>query len=200
MTNSNNSSEKERELVLKLIQGNEDAFCELYSSYKHRLIYFAMKFLKSSEFAEDIFQDTFTTSWQTRKFINPDIPFSSFLYTIMRNRILNLLRNLDNEAELKNYIFDQAIDAHEDIEEHLFSKEFMKYFTCAMEKLTPRQREIFDMSRNQDMSHKEIAQKLGISLNTVQEHISIALKTIRTYLDKHAGPYVNIVIFLFLLK
>ena len=50
------------------------------------------------------------------------------------------------------------------------------------------------------MSHKEIAQKLGISLNTVQEHISIALKTIRTYLDKHAGPYVNIVIFLFLLK
>ena len=69
-----------------------------------------------------------------------------------------------------------------------------------MEKLTPRQREIFDMSRNQDMSHKEIAQKLGISLNTVQEHISIALKTIRTYLDKHAGPYVNIVIFLFLLK
>lgn len=66
MTNSNNSSEKERELVLKLIQGNEDAFCRLYSSYKHRLIYFAMKFLKSSEFAEDIFQDTFTTIWQTR--------------------------------------------------------------------------------------------------------------------------------------
>ena len=117
----------------------------------------------------------------------------------MRNRILNLLRNLDNETELKNYIFDQAIDAHEDIEEHLFSKEFMKYLTCAMEKLTPRQREIFDMSRNQDMSHKEIAAELGISVNTVQDHLSEALKFIKVYFSKHADISISLLLAAFIL-
>ena len=50
----------ERELVLRLIDGDEDAFCELYAAYKNRLLYFAMKFVKSREFAEDIFKDAFT--------------------------------------------------------------------------------------------------------------------------------------------
>mgnify|MGYP000910713517 CR=1 FL=1 len=49
----------ERSLVLRLIEGEEDAFCELYAAYKNRLIYFAMRFLKSREYAEDIFQDAF---------------------------------------------------------------------------------------------------------------------------------------------
>ena len=56
----------ERELVLRLIDGDEDAFCELYAAYKNRLLYFAMKFVKSREFAEDIFQDAFTVVWQSR--------------------------------------------------------------------------------------------------------------------------------------
>ena len=73
----------ERELVLRLIDGDEDAFCELYAAYKNRLLYFAMKFVKSREFAEDIFQDAFTVVWQSRRFINPDASFSSYLYTIV---------------------------------------------------------------------------------------------------------------------
>lgn len=60
----------ERSLVLRLIDGDEDAFCELYASYKNRLIYFAMRFLKSREYAEDVFQDAFTVIWQGRRFIN----------------------------------------------------------------------------------------------------------------------------------
>lgn len=50
----------EHELVIRLIDGDEDAFCELYAAYKNRLLYFAMKFVKSRDFAEDIFQDAFT--------------------------------------------------------------------------------------------------------------------------------------------
>ena len=79
----------ERTLVLRLIDGDEEAFCELYAAYKNRLIYFAMRFLKSRDYAEDVFQDAFTVIWQGRRFINPDTSFSSYLYTIVRNRILN---------------------------------------------------------------------------------------------------------------
>ena len=105
---------EERSLILRLIGGDEDAFCELYATYKNRLIYFAMRFLKSREYAEDVFQDAFTVVWQSRRFINPDASFSSYLYTIMRNRILNQLRNAANEEKLKESILSQALDYTED--------------------------------------------------------------------------------------
>ena len=91
-------------MVLRLIDGDEEAFCELYAAYKNRLLYFALKFVKSHEFAEDIFQDAFTVVWQTRRFINPEASFSSYLYTIVRNRILNQLRDMANEDQLKEQI------------------------------------------------------------------------------------------------
>ena len=150
----------ERELVLRLIDGDEDAFCELYAAYKNRLLYFAMKFVKSREFAEDIFQDAFTVVWQSRRFINPDASFSSYLYTIVRNRILSR----------------------------------------ALEQLTPRQREVFNMSRDLQMSHKEIAEALGVSVNTVQEHISVSLKVIRAYLTKYSGTSADILLILLCLN
>lgn len=195
----NTPSVQERELVLRLINGDESAFCELYSVYRNRLIYFAMKFLKSQNFAEDIFQDTFTVVWQSRKFINPDASFSAYLYTIMRNRILNTLRDLENEQQLKNNIFAQAIDANNNTEEVILSKDFTESIHHAMQKLTPRQREIFNMSRNMEMSHKEIAEALGISVNTVQEHISTSLKIIRAYFAKNSGPYADLLLLLLIL-
>lgn len=175
----------ERSLVLRLIDGNEDAFCELYAAYKNRLIYFAMRFLKSREYAEDVFQDAFTIIWQGRRFINPDASFSSYLYTIVRNRILNQLCDLVNQDKLKEQILQQAVDYSNDTKNEIFANDLKQLISCAMRQLTPRQRKIFEMSREQQMSHKEIADVLGISVNTVQESISTSLRTLRFYLKKN---------------
>lgn len=188
---------EERSLILRLIEGDEDAFCELYVTYKNRLIYFAMRFLKSREYAEDVFQDAFTVVWQSRRFINPDASFSSYLYTIMRNRILNQLRNAANEEKLKESILSQALDYTEDTKREVMLNDLKSLISHALQQLTPRQREIFEMSREAQLSHKEIADKLGISVNTVQEHISTSLKLIRTYLIKYSGSeYVDLLLLL----
>lgn len=193
---ADNSSE-ERSLILRLIEGDEDAFCELYATYKNRLIYFAMRFLKSREYAEDVFQDAFTVVWQSRRFINPDASFSSYLYTIIRNRILNQLRNAANEEKLKESILSQALDYTEDTKREVMLNDLKSLISHALQQLTPRQREIFEMSREAQLSHKEIADKLGISVNTVQEHISTSLKLIRTYLIKYSGSeYVDLLLLL----
>jgi len=192
---------EERSLILRLIGGDEDAFCELYATYKNRLIYFAMRFLKSREYAEDVFQDAFTVVWQPRRFINPDASFSSYLYTIMRNRILNQLRNAANEEKLKESILSQALDYTEDTKREVMLNDLKSLISHALQQLTPRQREIFEMSREAQLSHKEIADKLGISVNTVQEHISISLKLIRTYLIKYSGSeYVDLLLLLICLN
>ena len=197
---ADNSSE-ERSLILRLIEGDEDAFCELYATYKNRLIYFSMRFLKSREYAEDVFQDAFTVVWQSRRFINPDASFSSYLYTIMRNRILNQLRNAANEEKLKESILSQALDYTEDTKREVMLNDLKSLISHALQQLTPRQREIFEMSREAQLSHKEIADKLGISVNTVQEHISTSLKLIRTYLIKYSGSeYVDLLLLLICLN
>ena len=192
---------EERSLILRLIGGDEDAFCELYATYKNRLIYFAMRFLKSREYAEDVFQDAFTVVWQSRRFINPDASFSSYLYTIMRNRILNQLRNAANEEKLKESILSQALDYTEDTKCEVMLNDLKFLVSQALQRRTPRQREIFEMSREAQLSHKEIADKLGISVNTVQEHISTSLKLIRTYLIKYSGSeYVDLLLLLICLN
>lgn len=192
---------EERSLILRLIGGDEDAFCELYATYKNRLIYFAMRFLKSREYAEDVFQDAFTVVWQSRRFINPDASFSSYLYTIMRNRILNQLRNAANEEKLKESVLSQALDYTEDTKREVMLNDLKSLISHALQQLTPRQREIFEMSREAQLSHKEIADKLGISINTVQEHISTSLKLIRTYLIKYSGSeYVDLLLLLICLN
>lgn len=186
----------ERSLVLRLIEGEEDAFCELYAAYKNRLIYFAMRFLKSREYAEDIFQDAFAVVWQGRRFINPDASFSAYLYTIVRNRILNQLRDLSNQDKLREQILSQAVNYTNETKDEIIANDLRQFISRALQQLTPRQREIFQMSRERQMSHREIAEVLGISVNTVQESISISLRTLRTYLEKNSIVSADLILLL----
>ncbi|MCI6214124.1 RNA polymerase sigma-70 factor [Bacteroides heparinolyticus] len=190
------SPNDERSLVLRLINGDEEAFCELYAAYKNRLIYFAMRFLKSYEYAEDVFQDAFIIIWQSRSFLNPDTSFSSYLYTIVRNRILNQLRDLSNQDKLKEYILQQAVDYNNDTRNEILANDLKQLVSLAIQRLTPRQREIFEMSRELQMSHKEIAEALGISINTVQESISTSLKSLRSYLEKNSVVGADVILLL----
>ena len=186
----------ERSLVLRLIEGDEDAFCELYAAYKNRLIYFAMRFLKSREYAEDIFQAAFAVVWQGRRFINPDASFSAYLYTIVRNRILNQLRDLSNQDKLREQILSQAVNYTNETKDEIIANDLRQFISRALQQLTPRQREIFQMSRERQMSHREIAEVLGISVNTVQESISISLRTLRTYLEKNSIVSADLILLL----
>ena len=179
----------ERSLVLRLIEGDEDA-------YKNRLIYFAMRFLKSREYAEDIFQDAFAVVWQGRRFINPDASFSAYLYTIVRNRILNQLRDLSNQDKLREQILSQAVNYTNETKDEIIANDLRQFISRALQQLTPRQREIFQMSRERQMSHREIAEVLGISVNTVQESISISLRTLRTYLEKNSIVGADLILLL----
>lgn len=185
---------KEHSLVVRLINDDEAAFCELYSLYKNRLIYFVVKFIKSRELAEDIFHDVFTIVWKCRKFINPDSSFSSFLFTIVRNRVLNIIRDQKKEEAFKEYVLKNAIDYTNNTKESIFESDLLSLISIAVEKLTPRQQEIYKMSRNKQMSHHEIAETLGISINTVNDHISDSLRIIRVYLSKYSDIYLYILL------
>ena len=179
-------SEKERRLVADLLEGDESAFCELYALYKDRLMWFSLKFLKSRDMAEDVFQDAFASIWQN--------PFGPYVYTIVKNRILNLLAGLDRELELRDKIRSASLDSTNETEDSVLDTDLNALLDKALETLTPQQKRVFDMSRKDMKSHKEIADSLGISVYTVQQHISTALKVIRAFLAKYAETYMKLLL------
>ena len=195
-----NTITSDRDLVIRLINNDQEAFSELYAKYKERLLYFAMKFIKSHEFAEDVYQDAFTVIWQSRRFLDPECAFSSYLYTIVKNRVLNVLRDIENDRKLKSYILANAIDYNDTTNQHLQTNELEIILDKALKRLTPRQHQIFELSRNEQMAHKDIAEMLGISVFTVQEHISLALQSIKDYLKEYPDYLVGLLVIIICLN
>lgn len=186
------------ELAVLLIHDDEAAFSELYVRYKDKLYYFCLHLLKSKEEANDIVQEIFIRIWESRSFINPDLSFSSFLYTMARNRIMNYFRDLDIDIKVKEIIASQKITTEETTESQIIDTEYQEILLAAIEQLPTQRQRIFNMSRIENMSHKEIATELNISVNTVQEHISEALKFIKIYFNKNADLTMSLLLPLFI--
>lgn len=179
------TKDKERDLVLRLKEGNHAAFQLLYTMYRKRIFFTAYSFIKSKEFAEDIYQDTFTVIWQIRKQLNPDASFSSFIYTIVRNNIFDKLRVVGRFERLPEYLLAQIEDVGSDTFRQFTARELQGLIKQEIDKLTLHQKKVFEMSREEDLSYREIADNTGISVNRVNYLISGALKSIRFNLGRY---------------
>ena len=116
-----------------------------------------------------------------------DVPY---LYTIARNKAINYLRQVARSESLtrkliKSYT-DRTVTESEGGEE-LLEKDYLLLLQNAIHSLPPRQQEVFRLSRNCNLSHKEIAERLGLSVYTVQEYISCSIKSIKLYVSKYSG-------------
>ena len=114
--------------------------------------------------------------------------------------MVNQLRDVDNQDKLKEQILAQAVDYTEDTKHRIMADDLRHLIACAMQQMTVRQREVFRMSREEQMSHQEIADALGISINTVQEHISTSLRVLRVYLEKHKVLGADLILLLICLN
>jgi RNA polymerase sigma-70 factor (ECF subfamily) len=155
--------------------------------------------LKSKEEVGDIFQEIFIRLWELRSFINPDLSLSSFFYTMARNRIFNYFRDIDIDEKVKQILSAQAITEVEAVDSHLIYAEYQKILQNAIGQLPPQRQRVFTMSRIECMPHKGIAAELNISVNTVQEHISEAIKFIKAYFNKNADISINLLLTVFVL-
>ena len=173
------------ELATLLIRDNEAAFSELYVRYKDKLYYFCLHLLKSKEEANDIVQEIFIRLWESRSFINPELSFSSFLYTMARNRILNYFRDIDIDEKVKQILSAQKITEEEAIDSKIIYTEYQMILQNAISQLPPQRQMIFNMSRIESMSHKEIAALLEMTTKGVEFHISKSTRALRLALKDY---------------
>ena len=171
------------ELAASVANDDDQAFAEIYRRYKGVLFLHACRMLGDQEEAKDILQELFTTLWFNRKEIKLHTSFSSYLYKALRNRIFDVI---SHKKVKQKYISSLAafIEQGECVtDQQVREKELTRLIEQEVSLLPPKMREVFEMSRNTDLSYKEIAQELQISDKTVKKQVTNAIHILRQKLD-----------------
>jgi len=172
------------DLLRLLKHGDMLAFDAIYERYSKRLYCFVLRYIKQESDAEEIVQEVFLKIWEAREKIELTTSFNSFLFTIAYNTTISLLRKRINEKKyLENLEIRQKIDEADEIINEIQYKELNKQVNSLLEQLTPRQKEIFLLSREEGLTHEQISQKLNISANTVKNHLVAALSYLKQHLN-----------------
>lgn len=181
---------EDSELVERLRRGEIKAFDQVYQKYASKLYAFSYKYLKVSEEAEELVQNTFLKLWENQKNLKKGTSFKSYLFTIAYNEICNLFRRKKYQQKYANAVVTKStlgtLDTEEQIE-YSFVKEQVDEI---ISRLPERQRTIFLKSRQEGKTTKEIAQELGLSSGTVDNYLSDALKFIKGNLTDKPIPVV----------
>lgn len=184
----------EQELISELKKGSEKAFTVLYEMYWGRVYHFSRIYLSSKSEIEEVVQEVFVKVWETRQFLQEDDSFQGFLFIITRNLIFNRFRRSFNENAYKLTVLSSAIK-HYDIESEINTADLESFLKRMINELPPRQQEVFNLSRNEHLTYKEIAVKLGISEKTVERHINEALRFLRKNLTLYLIFSLNLSVF-----
>jgi RNA polymerase sigma-70 factor (family 1) len=179
-----------RECFQALAKGDSGVFEILFESYKKRVFGVALKILKSQADAEEIVQNVFLSIWQSRARLDNINDPEAYLFTITYNAIHSHFKKASRNEQLLNAILWHIAKKQSTTEEAVAARETSKMIQKAIRQLPPQQRAIFELNRDQGLSYHEIAEHMHISQNTVRNHLSVALKTIQTVLEKWALPFV----------
>ena len=172
----------DNDLVAFLKDGDKAAFTEIYNRYKGLLYIHAYNRLRNQQEADDVVHELFASLWTKKDSLFLKTHLSGYLYQAVRNRVIDIISHQKVESAYMVSL-QHFIDKSEAITDHLVRENEL---TALIEKeigaLTPKMREVFELSRKANLSHREIAVKLELSEMTVKKHVNNALKILRNRL------------------
>lgn len=168
-------------LVKRLKDGDKNAFKLLFEKYYPLFISFAQRLLKDETDAEDLIQNVFMRIWVGRANLNENKNFKNYLLVSIRNEVYQYFRHAFKAESNDKHL--EVIDGSANLETELSAKELEKRITTIISRMPQRRREIFNLSRYDKLSNQEIAQRLGLSVRTVEKHIENALADIRKHIS-----------------
>ncbi|WP_205512789.1 RNA polymerase sigma-70 factor [Longitalea arenae] len=178
-------SYSEKGLLLQVINGDAEAFSEIYDLYKDRIFAFAFTLTKSKEIAEEATQEVFVKLWEKRDQINTEYPLIPYIKKITYNYIISFFRKVKLDRQLQQNLYSNMEALRNTNEDELLQKELNKLYRQAIDQLPQQKRMAYTLSREQHLSYEEIALQMGISKNTVRNHMTEAIQFIRNYITSH---------------
>ena len=175
------------DLILLLKEKDSLAFTEIYNRYSMLIYYKINQMLRDENSSKDILQDLFSTIWTNAENLRADANLAGYLYIAARNRVLKAIQQGKTKSDYLVEIGKYSIAVNEDTLEKINEKELFILLQEEIGRLSPKMKEVFNLSRIDDLSHKEIATQLGITEATVRKQIQYALRILRKRLSQHGG-------------
>jgi RNA polymerase sigma-70 factor (family 1) len=177
----------EEDLLVRVSQGDEKAFTELFHAYHQALGAYIIKITKSHNLAQEIVQDVFMKMWTKRFELDRVKDFNAYLFVTSRNQALNALRNEVRYSKIYDQLDVNLLPHYsEDPNSDLSLEGYYVLIDKAILTLPPQQQKVYLLSRKEGLKHEQIAELLQLSRETVKRHISLALVRITSYVKAHA--------------
>src|SRR5215510_9591875 len=166
----------DEQIALRLTNRDEAAFEQVFKTHYKNLHAYAFTILKDEDEAEEMVQQVFFKLWERSEHLSFSGPVAAYLYRAVHNETLNFMKHQKVKAGHQMHVAYSMKNKSDQPHGELTGKELEKKFRAALSELPEQCRTVFQMSRFEDMKYKEIAEKLDISIKTVENHMVKALK------------------------
>jgi len=185
----------DEQLLSFLQQRDQQAFTEIYNRYWGIVYVHIYKMLRDDEDAKDGVQEVFSKLWFKAEQIQSSQNLAGFLFRSARNLVFNLIE----KDRVRQKYFQSMVSFVREVDpntvDRVDEKELQALIESEIEKLPPKMRQIFELSRKDELSHKEIAQQVNVSYQTVKKQVQNALKIIKPKIS-HFGGFIFFYFFL----
>ncbi|WP_165688791.1 RNA polymerase sigma factor [Flavobacterium sp. A45] len=174
-------------IINRLRNGDKQALTELYNEFWQLLFVSSYNVIKDKELCEDIIQDIFMNIWNNREKLEINISLKGYLYACARYQVFNQFKKNKNKVHVE---FLDDLDKrfqHSTPETQMMHEELVQQISSIIETLPEKCQLVYKLSRDEQLSHKEIAARLDISTKTVENHITKALQVIRLSMGSTAS-------------
>jgi len=180
--------------ILRIETLDSKAFEQLFRVHYSELTVYARRFLEDVESAEELVQDVFFKFWENRAKFGQIVSVRAYLYQTVRNACINAINQKKTEQKYRNHVSYQLQIDELELTDWLAADELSRKIEECIEKLPPARKNVFILSKIEHLKYKEIAEKLNISVKTVENQIGQALKFLRDELSE----FLPFLIFIFL--
>lgn len=184
------SAFSDHELTALLKQRDQLAFTEIYRRYWHPLYLHAYKMLGDQDQAKDVIQELFIAVWSKTATMQINVSLKSYLYVMTRNSVINYIRKNRINDDFIHILAEAMPQTDERLMKQIDDRDLINLIDQEISQLPPRMKQVFEMSRKEFLSNKEIAAILGTTEETIKKQISNSLKIIKVKLDKYAGASI----------
>ena len=168
-------------IIHQAIQGDKAAFAKLYQHYQTPALKFSISLLKDKEEAENMVHDVFIKIWEKRALINPELNFSSYLFTCLRNIIFDYMKQMEKSQLLRQRYMERMDRTTEEEQEDMETRCIVLH--KAINALSEKRKQILLLNVEGGKSYQEIAESLRISKNTVKNQLVKAKQLLRERVD-----------------
>ncbi len=175
----------DEELLTLLRNNDENAFTAIYERYHKGLYVIACKYLKEQELAKDAVQNIFLKLWEYRSLRNINISLRNYLFTMLKNHVLNEIRNNVTAMEKIYTISQTCEEANDEFISKMEEQDLMQQVYKAIERLPEQKKTVCMYKLRDNLSNKDIADKMHISIPTVKTHYAQAIRFLKNYFHKN---------------